>query len=499
MNKFIISLLITIVILWIGGTYLYISYEPEIQVQEKQTESNKWKKITLTTEEINPEEYETVNEFLNLLETKTEKMNVSVQDDFYISHSSWSSIEFIRVWSGELKNDFSTMTGTKKNEVIQDIFEAYKKQNIYAEKKAENEEWIRILKESELPNIMQVHNKILKVNPKESYKKIREELESKENRTNEEVEVLSYLYDYSWDYKKANMSRRALTWSIETARITVSGTVKDGTGSAISWARVEVLNNPEIYATSNSEWVYTLSFEYPAYSRVRLRATEKSHSDWFNALSIFDPLYNQVETKDFTLQKPDYIVEINLDTDVKNGIFTIETPQTTYTIPEDALVNADTTKSSQRKFRAYLYEFTKQTNMDNYMYNDTFDEVYGYVGNIMKTFGMPYMQIFDLEGNEVHIRKNNSAILTNRIYHMKELYENYDKIYTEVTDQDMNYLVEESKKWDFPITREWLIENNFLRWPAWWMLNRTKWVWESVGHRVIDSKWVIETIYYTID
>jgi len=346
---------------------------------------------------------------------------------------------------------------------------------------------------------MQIHNKILKVNPKESYKKIREDLENKENRTNEETETLSYLYDYSWDYKKANMTRRALTGSVEAAKITVSGIVKDATGSVINWARVEVLNNPEIYTLTNNEGKYILAFDYPAYSRIRLRATEKNHSDAFNALSVFEPLYNQVEEKDFTLQKPDYIVDIDLDRDVKNGIFTIETPQTTYTIPEDALVNTDTTQSSKRKFRAYLYEFTKQTNMDNYMYNDTFDAVYGYVGNIMKTFGMPYMQIFDLEGNEVHIRKNHPALLTNRIYHMKELYENYDKIYTAVTDQDMQYLVEESKKWDFPITRQWLIENNFLRWPAWWMLNRSKWVWENVGHRVTDPKWVIETIYYTID
>jgi hypothetical protein len=37
-------------------------------------------------------------------------------------------------------------------------------------------------------------------------------------------------------------------------------------------------------------------------------------------------------------------------------------------------------------------------------------------------------------------------IVDNKIYHMKELYENYDKIYDKVTKEDMQYLYEYSKK-----------------------------------------------------
>ena len=57
---------------------------------------------------------------------------------------------------------------------------------------------------------------------------IKNELESKANRINEENSSLAYMYDYEGDYKKANIIRRALTGSIEEAKVTVSGYVKDG-------------------------------------------------------------------------------------------------------------------------------------------------------------------------------------------------------------------------------------------------------------------------------
>jgi hypothetical protein len=503
MNKILVSIAILILTIGWVGAYFYINYSPSNDTIEKVApiKLSKQVKISLDTEKIEAESYETVNEFLSVLDTNTGSMNFDIgKEDFYIMHTLSGGItELIRVGSGELKTEFMTLSGGQKNAVIEDIFSAYKKQNLYPEWIPWKKVGIRFLKEEELPKIMQIHNSILQFNPKHSFLMMKKELEDKTNRTNEENSSLAYIYDYEGDYKKANSIRSSLTGSIEETKVTVNGYVKDGKWMTISGATVELLNNPAIFGITNVDGKYEFTIAYAPNSRIRLRATEKSHSDGFAALSIFEAVYDQRETKNFTLQTPDYVVDIDLDKDVKDGKFKVETPQTTYTIPEDALVNTDTTATNKRKFRAYLYEFTKSTNMDNYMYNDTFDPVFGYVGNIMKTFGMPYMQIFDLEGNEVQIRKTHPAVLTNRIYHMKELYENYDKIYTAVTDQDMQYLVDESKKWDFPITREWLIKNNFLRWPAWWMLNRTKWVWESVGHRVIDVKWVIETTYYTID
>jgi len=55
---------------------------------------------------------------------------------------------------------------------------------------------------------------------------------------------------------------------------------------------------------------------------------------------------------------------------------------------------------------------------------------------------MPYIQIFDnLNKEELFIKSSNPMILQNQVYHMKELYENHDKIYEALTKDDMKFLV----------------------------------------------------------
>ena len=92
-------------------------------------------KISLDTEKVDPENYETVNDFLSVLDTNTGSMNFDIEkEDFYIMHTlSGGMTELIRVGSGELKTDFATMSGAQKNAVIKDVFDAYKKQNLYPE------------------------------------------------------------------------------------------------------------------------------------------------------------------------------------------------------------------------------------------------------------------------------------------------------------------------------------------------------------------------------
>ena len=42
-----------------------------------------------------------------------------------------------------------------------------------------------------------------------------------------------------------------------------------------------------------------------------------------------------------------------------------------------------------------------------------------------------------------------------------------------------------------------LIQNNILRWPAFWILDRGAGVWENVGARIIDEAGKTQTIMYT--
>jgi hypothetical protein len=83
---------------------------------------------------------------------------------------------------------------------------------------------------------------------------------------------------------------------------------------------------------------------------------------------------------------------------------------------------------------------------------------------------MPYIQFIDSQtGEELFVYEDNPMILQNTIFHMKELYSNYDKIYTSITDEDMEFLVSQSEAFSgYPIDFQFLIDHNMLRWPAWW-------------------------------
>jgi hypothetical protein len=60
---------------------------------------------------------------------------------------------------------------------------------------------------------------------------------------------------------------------------------------------------------------------------------------------------------------------------------------------------------------------------------------------------MPYIQFVDKKSEkELYIKSSNPMILQNQIYHMKELYKNADQIYSEITDEDMQFLVDKSNE-----------------------------------------------------
>jgi hypothetical protein len=90
-------------------------------------------------------------------------------------------------------------------------------------------------------------------------------------------------------------------------------------------------------------------------------------------------------------------------------------------------------------------------------------------------------------------------ILQNQVYHMKELYEDYDKLYWPITDEDMEFLYQYSQEneW-YPIDFDFLTKNDFLRWPARWTLNRKTWIWENVWQTLLNTGWLVELPFYSI-
>ncbi len=183
--------------------------------------------------------------------------------------------------------------------------------------------------------------------------------------------------------------------------------------------------------------------------------------------------------------------------------YIVETKNSKYFIPIESLYfeNWEKYLPKDHNFKVYLYQFTKDSNMTNLLENDTFEPVYWYVWNIMKTFWMPYIQLIDINTNkELFTKSWDPMILQNQIYHMKELYENHDKIYSEITKKDMEFLVKYSNESSnpYPIDFEFLTKNNFLRWPAWWVLDRKTWIWSNIWHRVINIDWLVELPFFHI-
>jgi hypothetical protein len=149
-------------------------------------------------------------------------------------------------------------------------------------------------------------------------------------------------------------------------------------------------------------------------------------------------------------------------------------------------------------FDVYLYEFTRENPPENLMNVDTFDDVRGYAGNIMKSFGMPYIQFFTQGGEELHVLSSNPMRLTYRIADMEALRQNADGIYRPLTEDDMRLLIEASRGQPYRIDREFLIRYQLLNFPAFWVFDRERGVWDNVGVSVLDIHGTIQSVFYTV-
>jgi hypothetical protein len=87
---------------------------------------------------------------------------------------------------------------------------------------------------------------------------------------------------------------------------------------------------------------------------------------------------------------------------------------------------------------------------------------------------------------------SNPMILQHRneyVEHMKKVDDTWNWL---LTNEDIKFLVEKSNElgW-YPIDTSFLRENNLLKWPLWWTLDREKWIWYNCPHRVIDETWMV--------
>lgn len=291
------------------------------------------------------------------------------------------------------------------------------------------------------------------------------------------------------------------------ASIVIRGTVRDMQGNPVAGAFVTAMSKPqEAPVQTDMQGRYTLLLDVSELEKVRIKASKRNYSDGVAHMQIATARRTQYDVEDIIVSSPITIVTLNTEektvTGTQNsvaadGTFILTTPQSTYRIPEHAIVRADGSVYSGI-VEVYLYEFTKDTVPESLVAVDTFDQVLGYAGDLMKTFGMPYIQFFTPEGEELHVFSTNPMVLEYRIYHMQALYNAEDQIYPPLTDADMQLLEDVSVAGGYPIDREFLIQAGLLRFPAFWVFDQARGVWDNVGVDVVDKSGVIRSIFYTI-
>ena len=330
----------------------------------------------------------------------------------------------------------------------------------------------------------------------------------------DDMKGVSYLHSLEGDYEnmeamaQQNCEKHGTNCTKEVA-LSLSGQVRNDQGAPIKGVTIEVLSDISIQTvTTDHEGLYRIDFPTYDFVKVRLKASKVGYSDGVLPLDIIQGLKEQaLSDLDFVLNAPAKVVTLNnvsgevvgSGAEAEEDTFIITTEWSRYEIPFDSFVHKNGTPF-RGELDAFLFEFDKDTDLTQFMENDTFDEVVGYAGNLMKTFGMPYILFKTAEGETIHVLKSKPMLLRNKISEMKALETAQDKIYEPLTIADLQFLVNESNRLGgHPVDRNFLIEHQLVRFPAFWVFDQKKGVWENEGVRVVSVDGTVETYFYTIN
>jgi len=373
---------------------------------------------------------------------------------------------------------------------------------------------MKVVNIADMPDEYQFHNTLYKVEKDGSFIKGKEVLEKRITSgtyTKDDLFKLAYIYELEGKYTLRDEfnDRNCKEFGErceKTLRILVSGKVVDMDGMPVQLATLSVLSAGNISVQTNKDGIYTIEVPIRKMEKIRVRAHKRNYSDGIaNAVAItvgkkkyvMDNIILASPLKIVTIDNKLNTITGDINT-YKDGVFTIKTPQSTYSIPTNSIVHKGGSVYNG-EMEVYLYEFTRDTAPESLLEVDTMDQVMGYAGDLMKSFGMPYIQFFTPDGEELHVLKSNPMTIQYKIYHMDRLTSGADHIYRPLTELDMQTLVNASRAEGYPIDRKYLIENNMLQFPAFWVFDRTVGVWESIGIKVLTTDGLIESLFYTLN
>ena len=467
------------------------------QVIQEWIKSNK--KININMDDFNPSIYDWVNDFLwYFINGSWIILNVDLlEEDFYIKTNKEDSFTIIKFDKDLISEIDNSSNKNFKNQAILDIFNSYKKDKYILWEPTDSRSWVRILEEYELPSNMRLHNNLLLPYNWESFLQTTNRLESKENKTLEDKQQLSYLYDFSWDYNKSLVLKESI--DIEKITYKIEWRVFN-LWKSLKWAKIEVLNYDNIFAYTNKKWEYHLEFETFPLTRLRLRASYEDLSDWYNWVYVVFDYDNQFsedinfslhvsDTKELILWKD--LISWNTKI-VKSSLWN------TFEFKEGVLIDIEN-KVYNWDFNVEIFEFNRNTPwMESFLTLDNFDEVYWYTWNMMITNGMTYLLITDVEWNELFISKKN-PIITKQNIDIDYLLNNSQNWTNILTKAQLELILQKSKEDWYTVDNKFLTERNITWFAPWWVLNRTKWIWENNWIKLLNKSWLKESLYYNID
>ena len=374
----------------------------------------------------------------------------------------------------------------------------------------------RRLSGEEMSEDLQFHNQVYSsLSGGLSTKNMQESLEvqvATQESSSADLSSLAYLYELQGDYAARDAIYKDITDTCESCReqipVTLKGKVIDLEGKPVQGATIDILGMNENTVQSDVDGSYTINVSAFVPGKVRVSALKKNFSDGVASVNTISKDKNFYNVDTIVLGGAVSIVTIDTQNKTvsgssnevrQDGVFVVHTDQSTYEIPSNAIVREDGTLY-KGEVDVYLYEFSQGNIPDGLIQVDTFDEVRGFAGDLMKTFGMPFIQFFGSSGEELHVLSNNPMVLTYKIVNMSELRDNTLAIYSPLTNTDMQFLVDTSSKnaEAYPIDRNFLINNQLLRFPAFWVFDRKAGVWNSVGISVLDIEGTIKSEFYTI-
>lgn len=369
---------------------------------------------------------------------------------------------------------------------------------------------MRSIPEEELPEELQFHNFLYTFHDDSSFFDARSILEKKvadKTFTSDDLSRLSYVYELEGKYADrdrldalncAQFKQRCGSGDVS---VVITGRVVDIEGEPIPGATVSLPSRSEVNDVhTDTKGTYRFSVKVHEMEKVRVKAIKKNYSEGVASLIALSTGKRSYDTEDIVLASALTVVRVDTEehtitgrggTIRADGTVVIQAKNGVYEIPKDAVVNADG-RPYHGVIEMYVYDFDRDTVPSGLVQADVFDNARGYAGDTMVTFGMPYIQFFTVDGEELHVLEDNPVIVT---YQMQYLSGEGGSV---INKAGLEKMVAASITGRFPVTREFLIANNLTDFPAWWIFDRGAGVWRNVGFSLLDVYGHARAPFYTL-